>query len=134
MTPALSLLTVSYRSEADLSALLESFRREATRLGLRSQVVVVDHSESAGADAPPCGSDRWIAQANRGYAAGVNRAAAEATGDVFLVANLVAGDVDAVINELGESAALVTGEADRGGTRAAGELDAADHVRGIAAG
>ena len=84
--PRASLLVVSYRSEGDLPGLISSFREEVAAQGLVPEIVVVDHSERA--DVPPVeGVDRWLVQPNRGYAAGVNRAAEAATGEILLPAN-----------------------------------------------
>jgi len=77
-----SLVVVGYRSSNAVARLLES------REGI-DEVVVVDHSEDPDErrrlEALPV--DRLISQPNLGYAAGLNRGAREASGDVLLLAN-----------------------------------------------
>ena len=77
-----SLVVVGYRSCEPLARLLQH------RNGI-DEVVVVDHSEDPAElrrlEALPV--DRVIAQPNLGYAAGLNRGAREASGDVLLLAN-----------------------------------------------
>jgi len=77
-----SLVVVAYRSCDAIARLLES--REGV-----DEVVVVDHSEDP-EEARRLGTlaiDRLVVQANLGYAAGLNRGAREAAGDVLLLTN-----------------------------------------------
>jgi GT2 family glycosyltransferase len=105
VSPDVSLLVVGYRSTADLPALTEGFRAEVTRAKVTGEIVVVEHS---GESAPPAGVevDRWIVQPNHGYAAGINRAAAEARGRVLLAANpdlrLLPGALSALLGALAD--------------------------------
>ncbi|HEX4953210.1 MAG TPA: glycosyltransferase family 2 protein [Thermoanaerobaculia bacterium] len=82
-------MAVSFRSGAWLGACLETFRRSASAAGLEAEAIVVDHSEgSEGGDLTArARPDRLILQPNRGYAAGLNRGVAEASGEVVLLAN-----------------------------------------------
>jgi GT2 family glycosyltransferase len=72
-----------------LSPCLESFRREAEAAGFDAESIAVEHSEDAAelARVKAAGVDRLIERPNRGYAAGLNAGAAEARGDVVLLAN-----------------------------------------------
>ncbi len=67
----------------------ESFRREAAAAGVEAEVVAVEHSEDAAelARVEAIGADRVLERPNRGYAAGLNSGAAEAGGEVLLLAN-----------------------------------------------
>ena len=88
MSAEVSLVLVAHFSSAVAPAAVASFRDEAGRLGVRCEVVIVDHSEDAG----ECGRlrslapERLLALPNRGYAAGVNAGIAASTGAVVLVA------------------------------------------------
>lgn len=77
-----SLVVVSFRSSDAVARLL------ATAEGV-DETVVVDHSEdpAEAARLRELPVDRLVVQSNRGYAAGLNRGAREATGDVLLLAN-----------------------------------------------
>jgi N-acetylglucosaminyl-diphospho-decaprenol L-rhamnosyltransferase len=84
----ISLVLVTFRSAGVVGAAVTSFRREAERLGRAAEVVMVDHSEDAAEReqlAP--WADRFLAEANRGYAAGINAGLAASDGDVLLVGN-----------------------------------------------
>lgn len=101
-----SLVLVAHRSAAVLPATVAAFRAQAGELGLRGEVVVVDHSEDAEelACVAACAPDRLEAQANRGFAAGVNRGLELASGHVILVGNpdvdLLAGGLAALLGAL----------------------------------
>lgn len=84
-----SLVIVCHRSSRVLSPCLESFRREAEAAGFDAESIAVEHSEDAAelARVKAAGVDRLIERPNRGYAAGLNAGAAEARGDVVLLAN-----------------------------------------------
>ena len=104
--PDLSLVLVTHRSAAVVGGAVDTFRAEAARLGASSEVVVVDHSEDReeldrlGAVRP----DTLLAEANRGYAAGVNAGVARASGEALLVGNpdvrFLAGSVAALVGAL----------------------------------
>jgi len=85
----LSLAAVAYRSSAVLPACIGSFRREAERAGAQAEVVVVEHSEDEGElrALSTLDVDRLLPRPNRGFAAGVNLAAANSTGELVLIAN-----------------------------------------------
>lgn len=72
-----------------LAECVNSFRREAAAAGLEAEVVAVEHSEDAAelARVEAIGVDRLLERPNRGYAAGLNSGAAEAAGEVLLLAN-----------------------------------------------
>jgi GT2 family glycosyltransferase len=84
-----SLVVVCHHSSEVLPSCLESFRREAASAGVEAEVVGIEHSEDADefARAEKAGFDRLLLRPNRGYAAGLNAGAAEATGEVLLLAN-----------------------------------------------
>ena len=87
--PLVSAVVVTYHSSAWCRSAISSLRREAAQAGVTIEVVVVDHSEDASeADRlRALGPDRFVAQANRGYAAGVNTGIAQARGAVVVVVN-----------------------------------------------
>ncbi len=91
MKPDVSLVLVTYRSSAVVGEAVASFRAEAERSGVRGEVVLVDHSEDPGEVARLAGAvpDALRAQANLGYAAGVNAGVELARG-----ATVVAGNPD----------------------------------------
>jgi N-acetylglucosaminyl-diphospho-decaprenol L-rhamnosyltransferase len=101
-----TLALVTFRSASVLGPCLATFRQQAAAADLDAEVVVVDHSESAAereaiaAFAP----DQLLAQANRGYAAGLNRALERATGEILLLGNpdlrFEAGAVGALVGAL----------------------------------
>jgi GT2 family glycosyltransferase len=84
-----SLVVVCHHSSRVLSECVESFRRQATAAGVEAEVVAVEHSEDAAelAEVQRIGIDRILERPNRGYAAGLNFGAAEAGGDVLMLAN-----------------------------------------------
>jgi len=84
-----SLAAVAYRSSRVLPGCIESFRREADRAGVEAEVVVVDHSEDQEEleAVSALAVDRLLPRPNRGFAAGVNLAAANSTGELLLIAN-----------------------------------------------
>jgi len=84
-----SLIVVCHHSSRVLPTCSESFRREATAAGVEPEVVAVEHSEDAAelARVEATGVDRLLERPNRGYAAGLNSGAAEAGGEVLLLAN-----------------------------------------------
>ena len=86
---SISLVLVCHRSSEALPECLSSFRRQAAAAGVEAEVVAVEHSEDPEearrvADA---GVDRLLERPNLGYAAGLNAGAAEAHGEVLLLAN-----------------------------------------------
>ncbi|MGD9253826.1 MAG: glycosyltransferase family 2 protein [Holophagae bacterium] len=84
-----SLIVVCHHSSRVIATCLESFRRESLAAGVESEVVAVEHSEDAAESrrVAETGVDRLLEQPNRGYAAGLNAGAAEARGEVLLLAN-----------------------------------------------
>ncbi len=84
-----SLVVVCHRSSQVLPRCVESFRREAAAAGVGAEVVAVEHTEDADelAAIAAVGVDRLLERPNRGYAAGLNAGAAEAGGEVLLLAN-----------------------------------------------
>jgi GT2 family glycosyltransferase len=84
-----SLVVVCHHSSRVLPSCLESFRREAAAAGVDPEVVAVEHSEDASelSVVEAIGVDRLLERPNRGYAAGLNSGAAEAGGEVLLLAN-----------------------------------------------
>lgn len=87
--PTLSLVLVCYRSSAHTPAAVRSFRQEADRSQIATEVVLVDHSED---EAERCAlaqlkPDVLLCQKNRGFAAGVNAGVLKARGDVLMVGN-----------------------------------------------
>jgi GT2 family glycosyltransferase len=86
--PDLSLVLVAHHSSPVLAAALAAFRGEAAALGLRTETLVVEHSEDA-AEAERAASlaDRVLPRPNRGFAAGVNAGVAAASGRLLLVGN-----------------------------------------------
>jgi GT2 family glycosyltransferase len=84
-----SLIVVCHHSSRVLAECVESFRREAAAAGVAAEVVAVEHSEDAAelASVEVIGVDRLLERPNRGYAAGLNTGAAEAAGEVLLLAN-----------------------------------------------
>jgi len=85
----ISLAAVAYRSSRVLANCIESFRREARAAGVDAEVVVVEHSEDpeeAGA-VVALAVDRLLPRPNRGFAAGVNLAVANSTGELVCIAN-----------------------------------------------
>jgi GT2 family glycosyltransferase len=92
-----------------LSECVESFRSEAKAAGVEAEVIAVEHSEDADelSRVEAVGVDRLIERPNRGYAAGLNSGAAEAGGEVLLLANpdirFFPGSVNALLDgvELG---------------------------------
>jgi GT2 family glycosyltransferase len=89
MSADVSLVLVAYRSSAAAPAAVASFRAEAARLGVSSEVILVDHSEdpneAAGLEA--LAPDRLLERPNRGYAAGVNAGFAASAGRTVLAGN-----------------------------------------------
>ena len=106
--PDVSLVLVAHRSGALLPAAAGAFRREAAACGLRSEVVVVEHSEDAAEAerAAACRPDQLLVRPNRGYAAGINAGCAAARGGLLLAAN---PDVELGDGALGHLAAALTG-------------------------
>jgi len=102
----ISLAAVTYRSSGVLAGCIESFRREAGRMGAEPEVVVVDHSqddrELAVLDAMAV--DRLLPRPNRGFAAGVNLAVANSSGELVLIANpdieLLPGSLEGLVAAL----------------------------------
>jgi len=85
----ISLILVCYFSSGYLEECLKTFRREARRCGVETEIILVDHSgdpaeiRAMEALAPDC----LLYLPNRGYAAGLNAGAARATGEVLFLAN-----------------------------------------------
>jgi len=85
----LSVVLVTYRSSPLAGEAVRSVREAADHCGLRSEVIVVDHSEDP-AEAERLsdyGPDRLIVQTNRGYAAGINTGVAASRGERIVVGN-----------------------------------------------
>lgn len=103
----ISLVIVCHHSSRVLSPCIESFRREAAAAGVEAEVIAVEHSEDAAelAGVEALGVDRVLERPNRGYAAGLNAGAAEATGEVLLLANpdiqFFPGSVGALVEGVG---------------------------------
>ncbi len=89
MSADVSLVLVAYRSSAVAPTAVASFRREAGRLGVSSEVVIVDHSEDPGEASclRSLETETLLVLPNRGYAAGVNAGVAASEGAVVLVGN-----------------------------------------------
>jgi GT2 family glycosyltransferase len=92
-----SILIVHYRTYGELAACLDSLQPFVAD---RIEVIVVDHASDPAAAAPLRRRSPWIrliaVDGNPGFAAGVNRAASEATGRYLLLLNpdcIVDGDV-----------------------------------------
>lgn len=106
MSPAVSMILVTYRSAAVAGRAVASFRRELADLQLNGEVVVVDHSgEPAETERlRELAPDRLLARPNRGYAAGINAGVEAAAGEVLLLANpdveLAAGSLAALLAAL----------------------------------
>ena len=85
----ISLVVVCHHSSRVLSQCVESFRREAAASAVEAEIIAVEHSEDAGEIelVREVGVDRLLDRPNRGYAAGLNAGADEATGEVLLLAN-----------------------------------------------
>jgi GT2 family glycosyltransferase len=85
----ISLVVVCHHSSRVLSQCVESFRRGAAAADVESEVVAVEHSQDAAelARIEAIGVDRLLERPNRGYAAGLNSGAAEASGEMLLLAN-----------------------------------------------
>lgn len=84
-----SLVLVAHRSATVAEAAVASFRCEAARPAVTSEVVIVDHSEdpAEAARLQPLAPERLLVLPNRGYAAGVNAGVAASRGGVVLVGN-----------------------------------------------
>jgi GT2 family glycosyltransferase len=89
LSAELSLVLVAHRSSAVAPAAVASFRREAGRLGVSAEVVIVDHSEDPGEALRlrSLEAEKLLVLPNRGYAAGVNAGGAASTGAILLVGN-----------------------------------------------
>jgi len=87
--PDLSFVTVGFGSSGVLARALASLRREAASAGLRVEVVVVDHTGNDGERQrlEALSPDQLVSADNRGYAAGLNRGLALATGARVMVGN-----------------------------------------------
>jgi GT2 family glycosyltransferase len=85
----ISLVVVCHHSSRVLSRCVESFRREAAASAVEAEIVAVEHSEDGNETelVRKVGVDRLLERPNRGYAAGLNAGAQEATGEVLLLAN-----------------------------------------------
>jgi GT2 family glycosyltransferase len=103
MSADVSLVLVAYRSSAVAADAVMSFRRECSRLGLTSEVVIVDHSEDPGeAGRLHClAPEKLLVLPNRGYAAGINTGVAASVG-----VTVVAGNPDVEFGD-GSLAALL---------------------------
>jgi len=113
MSAEVSLMLVTHFSSAVAPAAVASFRDETRRLGVSSEVVIVDHSEDAdeGARLRSLAPEKVLALPNRGYAAGVNAGVAASTGAVVLVGNpdicLASGALGALLEALGSGWGIV---------------------------
>jgi GT2 family glycosyltransferase len=89
MSADVSLVLVTYRSSTVASAAVASFRAEVERLGVFSEVILVDHSEDPkeAARLETLAPDRLVVRPNRGYAAGVNAGVAASSGRTVLAGN-----------------------------------------------
>ncbi|HSK75139.1 MAG TPA: glycosyltransferase family 2 protein [Thermoanaerobaculia bacterium] len=85
----ISLVVVAHRSSRWLPGAVDSFRAEAGRLGVPSEVVVVEQSEDAeeAARAEAVRPERFLVRENRGYAAGLNAGIAATSGEILLLGN-----------------------------------------------
>ncbi|HKV11010.1 MAG TPA: glycosyltransferase [Thermoanaerobaculia bacterium] len=85
----ISLVLVAHRSSRWLPGAVDSFRAEASSLGLPAEVVVVEQSEDAdeAARAEAVQPERFLVRENRGYAAGLNAGIAAASGEILLLGN-----------------------------------------------
>jgi len=84
-----SFVLVGFRSSAVAGEAVASFRAEAGCLGLRGEVVLVDHSEDPGetSQLKRLAPDQLLVEHNRGYAAGLNVGLGRAKGTTLLVGN-----------------------------------------------
>lgn len=106
----ISVLTVHYRAADDLAGLADSL--VAAGGDEPVELIVVDHSpEQPARPAAGWPPTRVIAQKNLGFAAGVNRAAAAAHGDLLFVAN---PDVRVMPGALGAARRFLDERADVG--------------------
>lgn len=83
----ISVLTVNYRSAADLALLAESIREHAGGLGV--ELIVANHSADEPLAPPTSGSlpVTVLPSRNRGFAAGVNVAFRHSRGEIIMIAN-----------------------------------------------
>jgi GT2 family glycosyltransferase len=84
-----SLVVVCHHSSRVLAQCVQSFRQEVAATGVDAEVVAIDHSEDPAefSRVGAVGVDKLLERPNRGYAAGLNAGAKEATGDILLLAN-----------------------------------------------
>jgi GT2 family glycosyltransferase len=89
MTVDASLVLVAHRSAAVAAEAIASFRRDCRRIGINSEVVVVDHSEDPGeaAGLSALRPENLLVLPNRGYAAGVNAGVAASRGRSVVLGN-----------------------------------------------
>jgi GT2 family glycosyltransferase len=85
----LSAVVVNYRAATRVAKLVELLRHEARELPGTLEIVLVDHSEEEAevARLRAFSADRLLVGENRGYAAGVNRGVAAASGELLIVDN-----------------------------------------------
>jgi N-acetylglucosaminyl-diphospho-decaprenol L-rhamnosyltransferase len=111
--PLASLVVVTCGSSPVLGDCVASFRREASGIGIGSQVVVVDHSESGEELQRLRGADVDLVEprTNRGYAAGLNSGVELADGDLLLLANpdieFLPGSLQALVDGLDSGFSVV---------------------------
>jgi GT2 family glycosyltransferase len=113
MSADVSLVLVAYRSSAVGADAVASFRREAARLGVTPEVVIVDHSEDPeeAACLRSLEPEKLLTLPNRGYAAGVNAGIAASTGAIVVVGNpdicLASGALEALLDALASGWGIV---------------------------
>ena len=118
-----SLIVVCHHSSGVLPSCIASFRAAAAEAGAEAEVIAVEQSEDDAEveAAAAVGPDRLLRCSNRGYAAGLNSGAGEATGEVILLANpdieFLDGSVAALVDALGSGADIAGPQLlwDRGG-------------------
>lgn len=114
MTP--SIVIVNWNAGAALDACLESVAADRTT---GAEVIVVDNASTDGSTGAATAARPWVrvvaTGANLGFAAGANRGAAAATGDVLVFLNPDARVLPGAVRTLVDTLALVPGAGIAGG-------------------
>ena len=109
----ISLVLVGYHSSPRLPDCIRSFRREVRAAGVKSEILIVDHSEDReeAGRLEEFGADRLIFQPNRGYAGGLNAGVSVSRGEILFLANpdilFLAGSVAGLIEALDAGFSIV---------------------------
>jgi len=108
----ITLIAVCHYSSGVLPTCIESFRRAADQAGVEAEVIAVEQSEDTAEEVAvaACGPDLMLVRENRGYAAGLNAGADEATGELLFLANpdieFLAGSVGALRDAVASGAGV----------------------------